>query len=83
MICPAKYCGMKLVTEAEVFLHQQLHAEPWEGYAQGTRTLNGLSPILMPRIARLMEDYHQHRLRQTFGQAPAPLVPLQDFDPDL
>jgi len=81
MICPAKHCEIELATDAEVFLHQQLHADPWEGYAQGTRTLNGLSHILMPRIARLMEDYHQHRLRLALGQAPAPLVPLQDLDP--
>jgi hypothetical protein len=63
VICPyAKNCRIDLTTPAELFLHQQLHNEPWHEFGANAGNLNGLPYILLPRIARLMEDYRQARL---------------------
>jgi hypothetical protein len=67
-VCPySKSCGIELTTEAETFLHRELHREPWESM-YNSRNLNGLPYALMPRIARLMQDYHDFMQRREAGE---------------
>ena len=87
--CPN--CGVRLDTEAEAFLHRELHREPWEGPAGNARNLLGLPYVLMPRIARLMEDYHAFASRHEAGEESlegwpcsagfAPRLPPKDHEP--
>lgn len=61
-------CGIELATEAEAFLHRELHREPWQGRFGNTRTLLALPYVMMPRIARLMADYHDFAMRREAGE---------------
>ena len=67
MICPyAKACCMELNTPAEMFLHKELHEEPWDGPGNAFN-LHKLPYTLMPRVAKLMADYHEFASR---GEIP-------------
>jgi hypothetical protein len=46
-------CGIGPLTDAEQFLHQKVHGEPW-GVHHG---LSKLPFVLFPAVARAMQDY--------------------------
>lgn len=69
MKCPHdETCTVEVSTPAESFLHKQLHREPGEGFGRNAMNLHTLPFCLMPRIARLMQDYHEHCLRVECGE---------------
>jgi hypothetical protein len=53
MRCPN--CGVVLEDPALQFLHTEMHKEP-RG-REHPYTLRGLPYVLMPRVAKLMQDY--------------------------
>jgi hypothetical protein len=56
-------CGMLTPTEAEVFLHEQAHADAASG-ADRFKSLIELPFVMFPRIGRLMDDF-----RRAYGAA--------------
>ena len=59
-------CGIMLRTQAETFLHRELHRET--GRLGDATTLNVLPFVLMPRIARMMQDYAEFMMRREAGE---------------
>ncbi|MGH7179429.1 MAG: hypothetical protein ACREJC_18780 [Tepidisphaeraceae bacterium] len=64
MDCPD--CGIKLNTPAEAFLHRAVHLEPWR-YG-GHPNLGMLPFVLMPRVARVLDQYHEFMLKCAAGE---------------
>jgi hypothetical protein len=58
--CPM--CRMELDTAALAYLHHELHLPIGNPY-HDPRELSALPYILFPRVAKLMEDYYQYRIR--------------------
>ncbi len=68
MKCPHEHCQIELDSPAETFLHRELHREPSEGLPRDYKNLRTLPYILMPRVARLMHDYHEFMMRREAGE---------------
>ena len=65
MKCPYDpNCGIDLDSPAKTFLHRQLHREKFEW----SGSLYQLPYSLMPRIAQLMQDYHDFMLQCECGE---------------